>query len=156
VSDSPAEFRRKTEEMFRRANEYLDAVSREFILGMAAVMIENTPGPNKQLEETGYIATGRLHSSYTWGPVAFNESSRWEGGPYSDYGEPAMAAIETALNEAEVIPAMSYIQSDVAYAWIVHQGLGRMPIARPWVTEKVIPMQESVAAEARAKAMGRG
>jgi hypothetical protein len=138
VSDSPAEFRRKTEEMFRRANEYLDAVSREFILGMAAVMIEN------------------LHSSYTWGPVAFNESSRWEGGPYSDYGEPAMAAIETALNEAEVIPAMSYIQSDVAYAWIVHQGLGRMPIARPWVTEKVIPMQESVAAEARAKAMGRG
>lgn len=154
--DSPGDFRMKTRAMFAAADKHIRDVGVAFITSVAADLIENTPGPNLQLADTEYIATGQLRDGWGWSMVAANEAFRWnDGGVYDDYGTRAFGAIQEGLAGASELPAISYLQNDVAYGFIVHEGIGRMPYARPWVRE-VGDRAETHAAEAVAEVSGRG
>jgi hypothetical protein len=155
MSDDPAAFRAKTKRQFEQAGNHLDGIGRAFIMNLAAALIDSTPGPNLQLADTEYIATGQLRDGWSWGLAAQNEAHRWnDGGSYDDYGSRAFGEIQSAVAGAFRLPAISYLQNDNAYGYIVHEGLGRMPVARPWVTS-VAKDAEVYADQAKAE-VGRG
>lgn len=151
MSDSLAEFRAKNRRQFNEAGQRLENFGKSYIIHLAAGLIDTTPGPNLQLPETEYIATGQLRDSWSWGTTAQNEAHRWnDGGEYDDYGARAFGEIQAAVLGVERLPAVSYLQSDVAYGYIVHEGLGRMPHPRPWAQE-VAQDADKYADQARAE-----
>lgn len=151
MSDDPAAFREKTQRMIEANKIHLDRLGRSYVLHLAAALIDTTPGPNLQLPDTEYQATGQLRDSWSWGTIPQNVAYRWnDGGKYDDYGARAMGEIEAAVAGALHMPAVSYLQNDTAYGFIVHEGGGRMPEARPWVTI-VGNESEKYAAAARAE-----
>lgn len=152
MSDSPADFRRKTEKMFAEAEARLDRAGRLFIEKVAEQAIVTTPGPGLQLPETEYVATGQLRGGWKWGLAAPEVASVWEGGPTSESGAEPLAQIRAAV-EAEPLPRMSYLWTDVAYGYLVHEGRGRHPYPRPWVALVATPSSlQALAAEAIAEA----
>lgn len=155
MSDSLSEFRAKTRAMFAQVNEQIEAIGKEYVLRMSWSVIETTPGPNLQLPETEYIATGRLRAGFTISTAQVETASRWEGGPYTEHGDDTLAAIESYLAEGP-LPPFLYLNNDVAYGYIVWHGIGRMPVARPWTAVAASPTNQEVAAtEARLEVMAR-
>lgn len=149
MSDSREEFRAKNSRQFDQARARLENVGKSYIVHLAAALIDTTPGPNLQLADTEYIATGQLRDGWSWGVVAKNEAHRWnDDGEYDDYGSRAFGEIEASVKASRRLPAISYLQNDVAYGYIVHEGLGRMPVARPW-TQEVANDAEKHAADAK-------
>lgn len=132
MSDAPNVFMHKLDAMFDDLEAQLDEVCKVWILKMAWAIIDTTPGPNLQLPDTEYYATGRLRGSFTYGWADKGIATRWDDGPYTEHGEDTYAAIEASVR-SRPIAAVSWLQSDVAYGDIVHEGKGRMPYARPWV-----------------------
>lgn len=133
MSDSPAEFERKMMAMFDLAVEQVEEIGVRYVLHFAAELIDTTPGPNLQYpHDTEYIATGRLRAGWSYDTTAITVASRWEGGPYTEHGEDTLAAIEAGLRSGP-LPSVLFLQNDVAYGHIVHEGLGRHTIDRPWV-----------------------
>lgn len=156
MADTPEAFRAKTDAMFAAAEKHIRSVGVAFITNVAADLIEHTPGPNLQLPETDYIATGQLRDAWNWSLTPANEAFRWnDGGIYDDYGARAFEVIQEQLYDMAALPAISYLQNDVAYGFIVHEGIGRMPYPRPWRDEVVGRMEEHAAA-AIAEVSGRG
>ena len=133
MSDTAAEFERKTKAMIDLALGQLDLIGKLFASKIIFQVVYNTPGPNNQLPETEYIAVGRLRGGYhLWEAQAYM-ASRWEGGPYDEdgHGETVAAALHDEIMSAPMQPVY-YLNNDVAYGYIVHYGGGRMPYPRPW------------------------
>jgi hypothetical protein len=149
MSDSPNTFFSKLDAMFDNVEEQLDEVCKVWILKMAWAIIDTTPGPNLQLPDTEYYATGRLRGSFRYGWNDIGRATRWDDGPYTEHGEDTYAAIEAAVR-SRPIAALSWLQSDVAYGDIVHEGKGRMPYPRPWV-QNVAQDSHGYLGEARAE-----
>lgn len=156
MSDSPQEFRRKTEAMFALANRQIDEIARVYVSKVAWRLISTTPGPGLQLPDTEYQATGRLRAGWRWSVDRDYLATNWDEGPYTDYGEEVLAAIEAEVQTAQPLPSISYLWNNVAYGDIVHWGRGRHPWPRPWVSIVAQPTTlANLADEARQEVMGR-
>lgn len=157
MSDSPEEFRRKTEAMFEVAEATTWRVVHRWIFILSAELLERCPGPNNQLPETHYIATGRLRDRFRFSldkqPLAGHWGGPEDAGDYDQHGQTAMAQIEEAVLAAGKFRD-GFIQTDVAYGFIVHEGTGRMPYERPWAQETA--MQSERALHAAQQEVGRG
>lgn len=133
MSQTLAQFEAATNRMFERAQLHITLVAKRWIILLAWELISTTPGPNLQEpDDTEYIATGRLRASWGYGFEARPIASRWDGGPYTEHGEDTLAEISAAVM-GDNLPRYAFLQSDIAYGYIVHEGLGRHHGARPWV-----------------------
>lgn len=121
--DSQADFDRKTRAMFDRATEFLEEVAFQYVVQIGERLMERTPGFENQKPGTEYIPTGRLRGGYSYSVSALATASRWEGGPYSDYGKEPLAEIVSSMRARGV--KSFYIVNDVAYGYIVRWGLNQ-------------------------------
>lgn len=148
--DSEAEFMRKTEAMFGRARRQFEAIAFTFEVKILEILVEKTPGfGNQQPDDTDYIPTGRLRGGYSLSASKLSEASRYEGGPFSDYGAETVSRLEEELRAFGI--KSHYIVNDVAYAYIVRRGLGRHAAVGPrnWTGETAaLSTQNAVFAEA--------
>jgi hypothetical protein len=154
MSDSLADFQRKTDAMFDKAIGQQEEIARRYVMKLATLVVKSTPGPNLQLPWTEYIATGRLRAGWSYDLERVSVAHKWESGPYSDTGDEALAEIRAAVFGGP-LPAVAYLNNDVAYGIIVHDGLGRMPVDRPWVGDTA-GEAERLADEARREVMAEG
>lgn len=150
MSDTLAQFRSKSAAMFKKAEDGLVGVAKEFEIVLAEKLIDATPGfGNQYPSDTRYIPTGRLRGGWFWSTDQIAVAARYEGGPYSDYGAETKAHIASQIRSAD-LQTLSYLQNDVAYGHVVHEGLGNHTIARPWVTMAgTLESQHEALAEAR-------
>lgn len=152
--DTPGEFQRKTRAQFDRVRRFMRAVREEFIIESANVAVEATPGfGNQSPEDTSYIPTGRLRGGWNWTIDKQRVTSRFDGGPYSDYGVETVARIEAQVRSG-VIPDRSSLENDVAYGFIVVVGGGRHAQPRNFPDE-VYQRRGSIAEAAMSNAMSR-
>lgn len=153
MSDSPAEYRRKTEAMFAQTKGQVSAIAREFTLHLTAEIIERTPGfGNQYPEDTRYIPTGQLRGGWSIALEPLTVATVWEGGRRSDYGAEPYSEIETKVREAP-IPAEYFLRNDVAYGHIVRWGMGRHTIIRDWPGDTA-EMAGELAIRSREEVMG--
>ncbi|AKU43435.1 hypothetical protein CPT_Sansa31 [Caulobacter phage Sansa] len=137
MSDRPADYIRKVNAMFDRADRFIYTVAREWIIECVQDLAYNTPGPGLQYDQTQYIATGRLRGGWnyaTFPPPA--TASRFDGGPYDETGDETVARVRAAVYALD-LPASPSLWNDVAYGFDVHFGLGNHEHIgpRPWVDE---------------------
>lgn len=151
MSDSLADFMRKTDAMFDKAEQQTEEIARRWVMKLATLVVTTTPGPNRQLPWTEYIATGRLTGGWTYDLERLSVAHKWDGGPYSDDGAEPLAEIYASVYGGP-LPAVAYLNNNVAYGIIVHDGLGRMPVDRPWVGNAA-GQAERLANEARHEVM---
>jgi hypothetical protein len=154
VSDSPGEFRRKREAMFNKARAQLNEIGRLYVLHLAADLIIETWGPNKQAPNTEYEAKGYLRAGWSWDTAAHPVASRWNEGATDESGAATLAAIEAQVR-AHPIARISFLWNDVAYGYLVANGLGRHLVHGPrnWVLD-VSKKAGHFAVLARHEAMG--
>lgn len=151
--DSEADFERKTRLMFERVKDHFREVSIRFVVRIAERLVEDTPGFGNQFpEDTRYIPTGRLRGGYSFGPTKLNTAGRWEGGPYSDYGAETVDRIEASLRASG--PRSGFINNDVAYGYIVREGLGNHVVPRDFLRCANPTTQKNALAEALASMRG--
>lgn len=159
MSDELNEYLRKVDAMFDTAEHQLVNICLVFVQRMAWPLIDNTPGPNLQYpEDTEYIATGRLRAGWKVSLRALGNVDQWDGGPYTEHGDDTLAAIEGQLAEyrgakLSGLPKVLFLVNGVAYGYIVHWGLGRHTIARPWVDNVATDAQADAAKGAIAQVM---
>lgn len=126
--DSLAEFRWKNDAQFQRARAGLWLIAREFVHYLSVKLVEVTPGFGNQYELTRYIPTGRLRGGWNWTDAPIGSTSkgydaaRGEAGPFSDYG---LETVQRILGQMpQRLPAISYLENDVAYGYDIVRGEG--------------------------------
>ena len=140
MSDALTEFRRKNEAQFNTAIRQVEDIGKEFIILYAEDIIDKTRGFGNQKPgiradgstDIRYIPTGQLRGGWYWSTSASTKLTYFEGGPESDYGEEPKAEIAAAVR-AGPLPAISYLNNDVAYGYIIKEGLGNHAEPDPWV-----------------------
>lgn len=153
MTDSLADWNRDSTRMFDIFDTQMDDIAKVYVRRISARVVQNTPGyGNQDPEDTPYIPTGRLRGGWNYQFSPGGETSRIEGGPYSDYGAETLSRIYAQI-EVGPIRAESYLVNDVAYGYIVHWGLGYHVNARRWVEEAVNNAGEDLA-DARREVMG--
>lgn len=134
MADNGSAYIQKVDAMFSRATGDLERIAMEFINAAAEMLVETTPGPGLQYEETEYIATGRLRAGWSFGLNPPATVSKEEGGPFDDRGIRTKAMLRAAIfsNGPQRI---SFLWNDVGYAYYVHYGLGNHAHIgpRPWI-----------------------
>jgi hypothetical protein len=135
VSDDFDQFMRDTNAMFDRVEDQVEKIHHIFILKMAWRVIDTTPGfGNQDPADTPYIPTGQLRGGWNLQSEPGGETSKYDGGPRSDYGVETMARVSAQLDRFELKGDL-YLVNDIAYGYIVHWGLGRHKNRRRWVEE---------------------
>ena len=137
MSDDPASFAANVDKMFAEFVADIDSVARRWMNEVSYEMVFQTRGPGFQLpEDTEYVATGRLRAGYRvtieQGP---SDASRWSDGPYDDTddgSETAQRLKDEIASLTDTIPSELNIWTDVAYGYLVHEGLGHL-IPSPWM-----------------------
>lgn len=125
MSDSREEFRRKARAMFGRVRDFYWELGFRFVVRVSERLVENTPGfGNQRPAETPYIPTGQLRGGYSYATAPLGEATVWKGGPESNYGVETVQRIEAEMRAAGRVSRF-YIVNNVAYGYIVHEGLGR-------------------------------
>lgn len=135
MSDSPSSFKAKAETMFDAAEDQLVHIGKEFTVLVAADAVLSTPGLGNQLPiGTTYEPTGRLRGGWSWDLGKRDMNSRDQGGPYDLTGQRTAAAIAEEIRADDLVP-VSYLNNDVSYGWLVHEGLENHAVARRWTIE---------------------
>lgn len=148
------EYMQRVDAMFDQVEGDFERVGQEFIVAATEMLVETTPGPGLQYEDTEYIATGRLRAGWTFGTNPPGSVSQDEGGPYDDRGIRTVARIRAQVFSTP-LQTVTFVWNDVAYAYYVHYGLGNHSHIgpRPWVYDTSKHGQEFLAiAVERAKA----
>lgn len=155
--DNPTEFRRKNRAQFDRARQFLERAGEEFVILIASDLVENTPGfGNQDPADTRYVPTGRLRGGWNWTRTPIGETTKFEGGPYSDYGAETVARIEGQVRGAD-LSGISYLENNVAYGVLIQRGEGRHANIRDWPDETFQKARSDFfTRQAAAKAMQRG
>lgn len=122
--DSALAFERKTRAMFGRVQQRFEEIAFRYVVNITEALLEYTPGfGNQDPASTLYVPTGRLRGGYSYSSVKLSTASKYEDGPFSDYGDDVVERIESDMRAAGA--KSFYIVNDVAYAYIVRRGLGR-------------------------------
>ena len=155
MSDNAAEFRRKTDAMFRRTRHQVHEIGLTFAGLIMEDAVVLTRGPGNQIpENTSYDATGRLRAGWNWLSAPLGVASRWTGGPYdeAEYGSETVEKLRQELHTTQMGGHL-YLGNDVAYGWEVHYGGGRAE-AYPWLND-VESRQRAYASDAMHVVMSR-
>lgn len=154
MSDSLSEFRRKSDAMFDRTIHQVEEIGRVFITLAATDVILTTRGfGNQRPDDTKYIPTGRLRGGWNWSATK-PPSTRFDGGPYSDYGYETVDRVTAQIASAPIL-GVSFIANDVAYGEIVRIGGGNHQSQDTWLLDTQNRMDE-FAREARLTVMRGG
>lgn len=136
MSDNLSTFIRKADAMIDALEQYVERVAHHYTINIAGHLIRFTPGEGLQYpEDTDYVPTGRLRGGWHLSGVPIGSTSRYEGGPYSLWGDEAVARIQGDVG-AMGVPERVYIVNDVAYGYMIQWGLGNHSTGRPgrdWV-----------------------
>lgn len=120
-------FAADTELMFDRFDERLGEIRSNYVAEAARFLLAKTPGPgNQHPADTRYLATGRLRAGWSFTAVAPPATAdRWDTGPedVSTDGRQTAAQIAADARLTGFVP-VSYLTNDVAYGYVVHEGLG--------------------------------
>lgn len=150
-------FAQKTEAMFAEVQAQQIGIVREWMIAITFQLLAKTPGPgNQSPPDTLYDATGRLRAAWSFSlQEPPTEATRFKGGPY-DESDGGVATASGIADEVRSMPLVStaYFWNDVAYGYIIHQGLGRHHGARPWV-DQVASGAYGLVDEATATVMSR-
>lgn len=153
------EYLRDVRSMIGRFSTQLDDIGRVYSRKIAFRLVDQTPGyGNQSPEDTLYIPTGRLRGGWNYqsdpgGPTSKGlNAGRTQDGPFSDYGAETIARIYGQI-EAGDLRGQAYLVNDIAYAYIIHWGLGRHATPRQWV-EEVVNQGNEILAETVREVMG--
>ena len=127
-------FRDQTRAMIAGAKQQVTATATQFVEEVVTDLVDSTPGPGLQYEQTEYIASGRLRGGYQAGESAPARASRFTGGPYEDRGDETVARLMVSFKP---LPAKISIWNEVAYAYWVYHGLQNLAHIgpRPWIDD---------------------
>lgn len=138
--------KRDIDAMFDGAEAWMEGLMGEFVVQIATMCIQETPGfeiPGTQYggqhPDTDYQPTGRLRGGWNWTVSPINTSSKGmfagkgEEGPFdgSARGETTIAHVREQLPAK--LPTVSWLENDVGYGDLVWKGEGaHIGRARPW------------------------
>lgn len=151
-----AEFRRRNQAQFNRAEDWLRSVAVNFIIAAATDVVKRTPGfdipgyGGQLPEDTQYIPTGRLRGGWnlvttaTAGEITKGlDATRGQAGPFSAYGAETIERITAQAAAHFGAFGKLYLENDVAYAHLVRTGGGNHAgRIRDWPLETAVRMGE--------------
>lgn len=154
MSDTRQVYEQKTRAMFARVRGYVRDVVHIYTIKIAGRLIRETPGHERQWPDTTeYQPTGQLRGGWRVSDAPPGTATVWDGGPESDYGEETLAIITADILKG--VPPIFYMVNNVAYGYLIQEGLGRHSQDRPgrdWVQE-VKHWQQTFLNEAKQEAM---
>lgn len=153
--DDQAEFRRKARAMFARVKEFHTELAFRYTVDILEHLVTETRGfGNQKPADTDYIPTGRLRGGYSYSLTKLETASKWEEGPFSDYGEETVARIEADMRAGGL--RTFYVVNDVAYAWIVWRGRGQHAAVGPddWLGRVSSSSSQKESLDAALRSMG--
>lgn len=130
------------EAMFDRVQGQMAQITRTWLIKVGDYLAIETPGPGNQLEDTEYIAKGVLRMGYDWygtAPPALATVAENEGD--DSYDADAVRAKLSGQLESLTLTGEVWLANTVLYADIVHEGKGRHPYARPFITKAALVAQ---------------
>lgn len=111
--------------MFDEVERTIEAQVRNFITVAITAVVNDTPGEGVQWPDgTSYQPTGRLRGGWNFStsePPPMTD--RFDGGPYDLSGAETIAQMTAQIHASPMVGRL-YAWNDVAYGYVVHEGLG--------------------------------